>query len=137
MPAVYVSGIYEVDINVPQGDEIFDQWTDATLAEQRKEYGHGNVGFWLEIENSEDPLCPFAIPIYEIDSYEGGLTVTRKDRIFTFKLSGKFKVNVSKLTKAKIEAGMKPKLVSVSVNGRSWGLESQPYVSFILQSKKL
>jgi hypothetical protein len=138
MPFVYVSGSMRVDVQLPEDSNFpFEQWIDEKLAQSRMEYERPRIGFWMDIPNENDPISPYSIPLYELDAYEGELSVINNERLFTFKLDGKFKVKVHKDVKEQIDFGKKPLLTSVSINGHSHPLSESLSVDFKIQSKKI
>lgn len=140
MPAVYVSGTLSFDVTLPDDKNhkwTFGQWTDKKLAKQRAEYEHPAVSIELRMENEDEPICPFVLYVSEKDAYEGALTVTQKGRVFSFAFSGKFKADAHKDTKAQIDAGRRPKLQSVSINGTGYGVPTPIDVDWVIQSKKI
>lgn len=56
---------------------------------------------------------------------------------FTFEFSGKAKVNVTKETKAAVDAGEKPKPTGIMINGAEAVYETDSELTLVVQSKKL
>lgn len=137
MPTVYVGGKFEGTITLTDKDYPYSQWTDKKLAERREDYKKPNLSLWLEIENKEDPISPLAIPVTNLDVYEGSMKCSQSDMKFTFEFDGKAKVNVHKDTKAAIDAGEKAKATGFTVNGEKQGFENPVEISLVIQSKKL
>lgn len=138
MPNVFVSGKVSFSITLPKdADFTFRQWTDKSLAKDRKEYNRSNLGLWFEIPNKKDEISPYAIPVNETGIYEGNFEVTQSGRTFTFLFDGKAKADVHKDTKAQIEKGKAPKLVGVSVNGQQFSPDEPIPAELAIQLKKL
>jgi len=137
MPTVYVGGKFEGTITLTDKDYPYSQWTDKKLAKQREDYKKPNLSLWLEIENKEDAISPLAIPVTNLDVYEGSMKCSQSDMKFTFEFDGKAKVNVHKDTKAAIDAGEKAKATGFTVNGAQQGFENPVEISLVIQSKKL
>jgi len=137
MPTVYVGGKFEGAITLTDKNYPYSQWTDKKLAKQREDYKKPNLSLWLEIENKEDPISPLAIPVTNLDVYEGSMKCSQSDMKFTFEFDGKAKVNVHKDTKAAIDAGEKAKATAFTVNGAQQGFENPVEISLVIQSKKI
>lgn len=137
MPAVYLSGKFNCEITLVKDDYPYSDWIDDNLAQERQAYERPNLGLWLQIENTDDNISPFAIPVTELDIYEGAFNCSRNGLTFKFEFDGKAKVNVNKDTKAAVDRGEKPKATEVSINGASYSFDQPVEVSFIIQSKKL
>ena len=136
MPVVYVSSKFHASIVLDSDDDfLFEVWTDAKLVKERESYGHPQRGIWLHIVNPDDEVEVFPIDITEKTIYEGSFDVVRKDREFSFSLDGKAKVNVHKLTKEKIDAGLIPRVAGLVVNGHTHSVDLP--IDLIIQSKKL
>jgi len=119
MPIVYVAGNLDVEVELGSDDDFaYEQWTDESLKKQRQEYKRPNISLWLEAPNPEDAISPYAIPVTELDMYEGVLSVSQKSRIFTLSFKGAAKVNAHKDVKSCVDSGGAFKLVGVSVNGQ-------------------
>ncbi len=119
MPTIYVSANFEASIDLDADQDFtFGEWTDKKLAKERDEYKKPNKGIWLEITNPEDSSEVFPIPVTDKDVYDGVLDVVRDGRNFLFKFNGKAKVSVHKLTKEKIDLGLKPKVSGLMINGQ-------------------
>jgi len=137
MPTVYIGGKFEGTITLPDKDYPYNQWTDKGLAKEREEYKKPNLSLWLEIENKNDPISPLAIPVTNLDVYEGSMKCAQSDMTFTFEFDGKAKANVHKDTKAAIDAGEKAKATGFTVNGAQQSFENPVEISLVIQSKKL
>lgn len=136
MPVVYVSGKLEVQVDLGKDDDFeFEQWTDADLKEQRKSYKKSTVGLQLESQNPEDEISPFALPISDLDMYQGALRVSQSGREFIFSFDGAAKVNAHKDTKAAVDGGAKFQLTGVSINGQQVGVTKKAS-ELTIQSKK-
>jgi hypothetical protein len=140
MPIVYVAGQFRGVIDLSDHGYPYDDWIDPELRERREEYGHSYVSIWVEIDNPNDPISPFAFDIPDQGVYEGGMSLTQDKGVFTLEFSGKAKVSVTKETRARIDGGLQSgdaKVTSFSVNGASGCLEVPTPVMFIVQSKKI
>lgn len=136
MPVVYVLGDLEVEVELGKDDDFqYDQWTDADLRTQRQLFKKPTVGLWFEARNLEDSISPFAIPVTDIDMYQGTLKVSQSKRKFIFNFSGAAKVNAPKETKEAVDSGIKFKLTAVSVNGQQFEIDEKTS-GFTIQSKK-
>ncbi len=138
MPNVFVGGKVSFSVTIPKDDDFtFKQWTDKSLAKQRKQYNRPNLGLWFEIPNAKDKISPFAIPVNETEVYEGNFEVSQSGRTFTFIFDGKAKADVHKDTKAQIEKGKAPVLVRVSINGQGFAPDEPIPAELAIQLKKL
>lgn len=137
MPIVYVAGKFSSIVKLKDKDYPYSEWVDKDLAKQREEYEKPNLSLWLEIENKEDEVSPFAIPVTNLDVYEGSINCTQSGMSFTLEFDGKAKVNVHKDTKAAIDKGEKPKAIGMAVNGASQDFEEPLEVQLAVQSKKI
>lgn len=137
MPTVYVGGKFEGTITLVDKDYPYTQWIDKKLAKQREDYKKPNLSLWLEIENKEDPISPLAIPITNLDVYEGSIKFSQNEMKFTIEFDGKAKVNVHKDAKAAIDAGEKAKATAIAINGAQQGFDNPMEISLTVQSKKL
>lgn len=137
MPSAYVGGKFQGTIKLVDKDYPYSDWIDKKLAKQREDYEKPNLSLWLEIENTEDPISPLAIPITNLDIYEGTIKFSQNGMAFTIEFDGKAKVNVHKDTKAAIDAGKKAKATAISINGTQQDFDNPIEINLIVQSKKL
>ena len=136
MPIVYVETRFEKTVNLSKDDDfVFGEWTGKELEKGRLELKKPNKGLWFEIQNPDDPVETFPIPINENDIYEGGIEITRNDRTFTFGVNLRAKVNVHKSTKEKIDQGLLPDLTGLSINGQQFPVRDK--IALKIQSKKI
>ena len=138
MPNVFVGGKVSFSITIPKDDDFtFKQWTDKSLADQRRGYKRSNLGLWFEIPNAKEPISPLAIPVEETGVYEGNFEVNQSGRTFTFIFDGKAKADVHKDTKTQLEKGKVPMLVRVSINGQGYSPDEPISTELAIQLKKL
>ena len=137
MPVVYVGGQFSVTVTLPDKKLPYKDWIDRKLAAEREKFKKPNLMLWLQIEDKEDPISPLAIPVSDLDLYEGVMKVTQDGMTFHFEFDGKAKVTVHKDTKAAVDAGEKAHATSISVNGRRHPLGEPMDIGLVIQSKKL
>ena len=138
MPAVYVSGKFKAKITLTNDqDFLIEEWNDKKLAAERRESKKPNLSLWIEIPNPEDEVSPFAVPLNDIDLYDGVFTYDQDGNNFSITFDGKAKATVHKSTKEAIDAGHKGLVSSISVNGAGYGFDEPLPCDLIIQSKKI
>ncbi len=137
MPAIYVGGKFTASVTLEDKDYPYKQWTDAKLAKQREEYKKPNITLWLQIENKDDPISPLAIPVTNLDVYEGSLKTSQNGLTFTIEFDGKAKPTVHKDTKTAVDAGQTAMATSIAINGTQHSFETPLKIELTVQSKKL
>jgi hypothetical protein len=137
MPVIYVSGNFVGSVILENKDYPYSEWIDTSLKNEREERNKPTLTLWLEIENKDDPISPFTIPVSNLDVYEGGLKVSQSELTFTVNFDGKAKPSVHKDTKAAIDAGGVALATGVAINGAQHLFQTPLPVSLKIQSKKL
>lgn len=137
MPIIYVSGKFSATVLLQDKDYPYQDWIDKKLTKKRTENDKPISGIWLEIENAEDPVSPFTIPLTNLDVYEGGINSTQSEMNFTMIFEGKAKVNVHKLTKEALDKGGVALATAISINGAQQELAKAQKTDLQIQSKKL
>lgn len=118
MPVVCISGKSEIQVDLGKDDAFeFEQWTDADLKHRRHSYKKRTIGLLFEAQDQEDYISPFALPMTDLDMYQGALSVSQSGRKFIFSFDGAAKVNAHKDTKTAVDRGAELQLTGVSVNG--------------------
>lgn len=136
MPTIYVAGSFKTSIDLKDDDTTYEFWTDKKLAKER-EGVWPNLTLWLEIENAEEPISPFTIPVSVTEVYDGHMTCIQTGKSFQFEFNGKAKATVHKVTKAAVDEGKKPMASAIAVNGSQKEFEEKQAINLVVQSKKL
>lgn len=137
MPSIFVAANEEFHITLKDKDHPYKSWIDKKLAKQREEYKKPNIILWFEIENKIDPIAPFAIPVTDLDVYEGVMNYEQNELAFKLTFRGKAKANVNSETKKVIDSGQTAELASVSINGEGYAFENAIKTKAIFQSRKM
>lgn len=136
MPAVYIGGKFNIEVNLDSEEYPYDHWVDNELAEQRAEYDRPNLSIWFEIENKLDEISPLSIPVTNLDIYEGEFRFTNEELNFQITFNGKAKATVSKDVKAAIDAGKTSRITGLAINGAEYTVDIAEH-GLTVQSKKL
>lgn len=138
MPAVYVSGKFTAKVSLTKDqDFLIEEWNNKKLAAERLESKRPNLSIWIEIPNPEDEVSPFAVPLNDIDRYDGVFKYDQDGNNFLITFDGKAKATVHKSTKEAIDAGHKGVVASISVNGAGYGFDQPLPCELTIQSKKI
>ena len=113
MPWIYVQADEEIVVDLPEPGLMSD-WDDAEAEAICEQYGHPKSALNFQIDNVDDPGCPFWIYVGDIDAYDGELFSERlSETSYCFRIHGKFKTKVHKDTLAALKDGGLPYLESV------------------------